>query len=167
MRVTACTFEGAVSLSMYSGSCSSLNCIGAGSDNTRCRGYGGSSVGFDSVAGEVYYLLVQSYYGEESSFELSIEEAFPPENDECSAAMGPIEPGSGAIFGSNMDAIFDGVFSCYAGSTSGGLWYVDECVVVTVSSFLLSLTCNLEKVFCDRYRTSHAGRYLFQQHEAF
>eukprot|EP00339_Tiarina_fusa_P012669 CAMPEP_0117085010 /NCGR_PEP_ID=MMETSP0472-20121206/59804_1 /TAXON_ID=693140 ORGANISM="Tiarina fusus, Strain LIS" /NCGR_SAMPLE_ID=MMETSP0472 /ASSEMBLY_ACC=CAM_ASM_000603 /LENGTH=2345 /DNA_ID=CAMNT_0004814179 /DNA_START=233 /DNA_END=7270 /DNA_ORIENTATION=- len=125
MRVSACSFRGGVTVSMYSGPCSSLNCVATGAYNGLpvCSGREGSSLGFDSVAGEVYYLLVQSYYDEGAVFEILIDEAFPPENDQCSDAMGPIEPGSGVIYGSNVDAIFDGVFSCYAGSTSGGLWY--------------------------------------------
>jgi hypothetical protein len=127
MRVSACAFDADVTLSMYNGPCDLLECLAVGTYNnynntcTRYGGYGGSSVTWNSVADEVYYVLVQSYQNT-GVFELSVEEVSPPENDECSAVTDPVEPGSDVIFGSTVDAIFDGVFSCYLGSNSAGLW---------------------------------------------
>lgn len=89
MEVTTCNAGSNydTKLSVFSGSCSSLSCVGGNDDDFTC-GLNGlrSTVSWNSVAGQTYYILVHGFSAGTGNYTLSVDCPAPPANDDaCSA----------------------------------------------------------------------------------
>lgn len=72
-------------LSVYTGSCGSFTCVTGNDDDFTCSAFR-SSVDWNSVAGQTYYILVHGYSANTGNFDLSINCPSPPANDDpCNA----------------------------------------------------------------------------------
>jgi hypothetical protein len=105
-------------LSVYSGTCGSLTCVG-GNDDSGVNSQ--SLVTWNSVRGVQYFVLVHGFGGETGNFELMVTQLFPPPNDSCENAE-TVTSGL-PISGSTVAATKSGL-SCNGTSVSApGVWY--------------------------------------------
>jgi hypothetical protein len=81
-------------LSVFSGSCGSLNCVDGDDDDFTCSFSGLQSVvDWSSTPGQIYYILVHGFGSATGSFDLTVDCIIPPANDAvCSAT--PVTLGS-------------------------------------------------------------------------
>lgn len=94
-------------ITVFSGSCDNLTCIGANGDTqSTCTPASSTSVQFCSIAGQTYYALVNNPYGVTSAFSFSVQdEGFAP----CFSGACCID-GTCAIYSQNGCAIAGGEF---------------------------------------------------------
>ena len=107
-------------ISVFSGSCGSLSCVGGQDDATGCSGFT-TEFDFNSTAGTTYYVLIHGFGSGSGSFNLTATCIAPVQNDVCATAT-PISCGQ-AISGSTTNANPDVVPFCGTSSTSAGVWY--------------------------------------------
>ena len=140
MRASTCdpTTDFDTQITVYSGSCDALSCVGT--DDNSCGVQ--SSVAWSSTEGTVYYILVhgrlQSSVGQ---FALTVEEYKPlRENDFCSAAVAPPINGS-VVLGSTVGSYFDNTETCFGvPNAAPGVWYF----VNGTGTLLTASLCNDE-----------------------
>ncbi|MGB1206141.1 MAG: T9SS type A sorting domain-containing protein [Chitinophagales bacterium] len=73
-------------ISVFTGSCTALTCVGGNDDSGGCLG-NTSETEFDAVAGTTYFILVHGYNGAIGSFDLTVSCITPADNDNlCNAA---------------------------------------------------------------------------------
>ncbi|KAG7369088.1 hypothetical protein IV203_031831 [Nitzschia inconspicua] len=119
---TACSTEFNFSISVLEGNCTDLRCIGTRSFET-C-----TNVGFLSVLGETYFILIQTTEASlTGGFTLSVNASSAEAlgNDLCSGAI-PIDPTSNStILGSTWGAITDSSIkdTCFTVLHWGDQWY--------------------------------------------
>ncbi|KAG7369078.1 hypothetical protein IV203_031821 [Nitzschia inconspicua] len=120
---TACSTEFNFSISVLEGNCTDLRCIGTRSFET-C-----TNVGFLSVLGETYFILIQATEASLTGvFTLSVNASSAEAlgNDLCSGAI-PIDPSSNSIIlGSTWGAITDSSIedTCFTVPHWGDQWYM-------------------------------------------
>lgn len=71
-------------ISVFSGSCGVLTCVGGNDDGTGCSGFT-SEFTFTAEAGVDYFILVHGFLDETGSFDLTVSCASPLPNDNCDA----------------------------------------------------------------------------------
>ena len=116
-------------VSVFEGTCGNLTCIG-GDDNEGDSLFenGGncdlaSSFMWDSVEGQVYYILVHGRGQATGDFEIDVDPVVitNPPNDMCNYAM---DLGINQHFGTTVNATFDNAGQCgFANNTGPGVWY--------------------------------------------
>jgi hypothetical protein len=91
-------------MSVYSGSCVNLTCMDYSQYNPRCDGnWEGGTVSWEAEADVDYYILVRGY-GAGGSFELTLSEVNPPENNECLDAIA-VQPSDKVFQGSTLEVV--------------------------------------------------------------
>lgn len=140
-RVSTChsatTFEPQTII--FQGNCANLTCLETiVSRNDHCAS-DQEIHSWLSVAGERYYVLVASWDTGAGSLGLSVEEFEPVENDDCSAAFGPIVANGTTIEGSTSNALEDAAMGECLGSLwwGPGVWYT----TVGTGSRIFASTC--------------------------
>jgi hypothetical protein len=115
-------------LRVYRGDCGALVCVGGNDDASPPCSLSSlrSSVTFDSIAGEDYFVLVHGFGAMSGSFELTIADLGvppePPANDACTGAIEVAVPS--VTDGTTMAAGADGAPACPGiGGTGTGVWY--------------------------------------------
>jgi hypothetical protein len=117
--VSLCGSSFDTKISVFSGTCGSLVCIGGNDDFCGLQ----SQFTFGATQGTTYYVLVHGYSSETGAFTLSLTCPAPPPpgNDLCANAI-PISCGQ-ALSGTTVGAAFDDVGTCVTSNTSPGVWY--------------------------------------------
>ncbi len=127
-------------LSVFSGSCGALTCVGGNDDFSGCGLT--SQVGFLSEVGTDYFILVHGFLGETGSFDLSFTcTPITVANDLCSGAL-PFACGE-TITGSTVDATPEGEAPCGVSNTAPGVWYK----FTGDGSLVTATTCNAGNLF--------------------
>ena len=125
-------------ISVYSGSCGALVCVGGQDDNfdAGCLNFT-TKLTVVTTIGQQYWVLVHGFGQATGDFTLSIDCVNPVvPNDLCDGAI-PISCGS-TVSGTTTGSTFDNVGFCGTSNTTGGVWYSFE---ATSPSSVLS-TCN-------------------------
>ena len=108
-------------LSVFTGDCGALTCVGGADDAAGCGGFT-SEFSFPSVAGQEYRVLVHGFDTATGDFNLSVSCAAPPTgNDACDGADS-IDCGQ-EVSGNTSSATFDGAPFCGTSNTAPGVWY--------------------------------------------
>lgn len=108
-------------ISVFSGSCGSLVCVGGNDDGVGCSNFS-SELTISSVPNTVYYVLVHGFLSSTGTFDLTATFTGPPVNDDCSNATS-IACGQ-AMSGSTDNATLDNASSCsFVSNTAPGVWY--------------------------------------------
>ncbi|MFZ1330642.1 MAG: T9SS type A sorting domain-containing protein [Flavobacteriales bacterium] len=114
-------------ISVFTGTCDELVCVGGNDDGTDCN-YG-SSYAFVAQDGVTYYVLVHGYEEETGTFDLELQCIEVP-NDDCAGAI-PIACNQ-TISGNTVPATLDNVADCVTGIAAPGIWYTFTGVEGTV-----------------------------------
>jgi len=114
----AATFD--TKISVFSGSCTALNCIGGVDDSPGCAGFT-TQFSWSTVPGVDYFILVHGFGSATGNFTLSISCVPQFGNDACTGAL-PIACG-GTVTGTTVGKNFDGVGTCGTTNTAPGVWY--------------------------------------------
>ncbi len=158
--VTASTCTGTTydsKISVFSGSCGSMTCVGGNDDTTGCGTGAQSSVTFCATAGVQYLVLVHGFSSGTGTFDLTISSGAacgPPPNDLCTAAiaMGPL-PDSETVnnaFAANDPQVAAGCGSAPQNNTT---WYS----VVGDGTTYTASTCNAETLVSDTELVVYCG----------
>ncbi len=110
-------------LGVFSGSCGSLSCVASNNNDFGCENNRLSTVTFPSAAGVTYYILVNGTIDSQGPFELTIDcAASPIENDDCDGAIDIACDQT--IIGSTEGASSETLDFCGTTlSTAPGVWY--------------------------------------------
>ncbi|MCB0638794.1 MAG: T9SS type A sorting domain-containing protein [Lewinella sp.] len=123
-------------ISVFSGSCASLNCVDGADDASGCSGFT-TELSIPTANGEDYYVLVHGFGSVTGNFSLSLTCADPPTGNDACAGAEPIACGE-TVSGSTATATFDGVALCGTSNTAPGVWYeftgTGDVVTVTTCS---------------------------------
>jgi len=114
-------------ISVFSGACGSLSCVGGNDDGSGCSGFT-SEFEFDSVAGTDYFILVHGFGSATGSFDLSLSCETPPEppaNDLCADAIG-LECGSVENGNTELATEIGEPGFCDTSVSAPGVWYKFE-----------------------------------------
>ncbi|MCB0650497.1 MAG: HYR domain-containing protein, partial [Saprospiraceae bacterium] len=125
-------------LSVFSGNCEVLSCVGGGDDDFNCSfGSTRSTVTFNSTSGVQYYFLVHGFSSNTGNFELSLTSCAEGLSNDDSCGALSIECGA-SVTGSTVGATPDNMEFCGTGNTAPGVWYkwTGDGTQVTIS------TCN-------------------------
>lgn len=107
-------------LTVFSGSCGSLTCVGGQDDAAGCSGFTTNLT--VSVSGSTtYYILVHGFSSATGNFNLTASCTIAAGNDVCSGAT-PIACNS-TESGTTVGSTFDGVGFCGTSNTAPGVWY--------------------------------------------
>ncbi len=124
-------------ISVFSGSCGSLACIGGLDDTSGCAGFS-TQFDFPATAGSPVRVLVHGFGAATGTFTLSM--SFlggAPANDDCDAAI-PVAVPSTTAGSTNFSAIDNSFPACGTSITAGGVWYE----VTGTGNQLRASTCN-------------------------
>jgi hypothetical protein len=138
-------------ITIYSGSCAGLTCIGFNDDSFAFCGGAQSYYTFNTVAGVNYYIMVSGFGSSSGSFTLNLSCFTPVGNDPCSGAI-PVTCGS-SVTGSTVGATFDTVPLC-GGGNDAGVWYS---LVGANQTITASLCGSAYDTFISVYSGSCAG----------
>ena len=114
-------------ISVFTGSCDDLVCVGGNDDGTGCN-YG-SSYAFIAQDAATYYILVHGYQQNTGTFDLELQCIVVP-NDDCAGAV-PIACNQTAS-GNTVPATLDSAPACVTGIDAPGIWYTFTGVEGTV-----------------------------------
>jgi len=119
--VSLCGSSYDTKISVFSGTCGSLVCIGGNDDFCGLQ----SQLTFSATNGTTYYVLVYGFSSNTGAFNLALTCPAPastaPANDLCANAAA-ISCGQ-TLSGTTVGATFDGVATCTVSNTSPGVWY--------------------------------------------
>ncbi|MEM9992245.1 MAG: hypothetical protein AAF738_10810, partial [Bacteroidota bacterium] len=112
-------------ISVFEGSCAALACVGGNDDDNSCGiSARASTVGFQSVTGKTYFILVHGFARATGNFALHVQcgpAPTPPMNDVCTGAVA-VNCGT-VIQGSTIGATVDASITCGGQATEPGVWY--------------------------------------------
>ena len=115
--VSLCGSSYDTKLTVYTGSCAGLSCVGGNDDFCGLQ----SQVTFSATAGTEYKILVHGFGSATGSFNLAVSCTPIVGNDACSGAVA-ISCGE-TVSGSTTGATFDGAAFCGTSNTAPGVWY--------------------------------------------
>jgi len=150
ITVSTCTgFTYDTKLNVYKGTCGALVCVAGNDDGGDCAT--GSTIGFPSVVGTNYLILVQGYQGDVGNFELSVGCA-PATYDYCVGAT-PIGCNE-SISGSTLEASGDNAQECVYSVQAPGVWFTftgltDPIQLSTCEDFDYDTRINIYRGTCD------------------
>lgn len=108
-------------LSVFTGTCGQLTCVGGNDDFTGCIGFT-SRFGFLSEAGTEYLILVHGFLNATGTFDLSLTcTPITVANDFCTGAIDILCGES--VSGSTAEATPDNQTTCVTSNTAAGVWY--------------------------------------------
>lgn len=145
---TCANFAYDTRINVYSGSCNALVCVAGNDDGGGCDV--GSTLGFPSVLGTTYLILVQGYQGGVGEFEMTVACA-PVTSDYCAGAV-PITCNQ-SIDGSTLLATFDSAPTCETSIQAPGVWFTftgisDPVELSTCESFDYDTRLNVYRGSC-------------------
>ena len=141
IRASSCDTQGRtqikVKISVFTGSCSNLRCVGGGSEpdyectvlTTAANGDWNTSstaFDFDTFAGQTYYILVQQMDANlAGNVWMSFREPNTPQNNDCINAIGPVPRDNTLVDGTTVDGSTDVVPAgfCDGSELYPGVWY--------------------------------------------
>jgi hypothetical protein len=140
MRATSCNDRTKikVKLSVFTGTCDALRCIGGGEEQDfGCVRGAESSAGeweslstaydFDTFEGQIYYILVQQASAEAGVVWMGFSPALEPPNNACYDAVGPVpRDGITTVYGDSLQSNLDAPAAGFCGTNQGqypGVWY--------------------------------------------
>lgn len=129
-------------ISVFTGTCGALTCVGGNDDGAGCAGFT-SSFGFASDAGTEYLILVHGFLTETGDFDLSLSCAAPVDNDNCSDVT-PVE-------------LTNGTPVTFTGTTIGGTASAEETAVLGAAAVWEAVTLTGE---CNNLTVSYCGTPL-------
>ena len=108
-------------ISVFTGSCAALTCIGGQDDAAGCAGFT-TELSVLTTLGNTYFVLVHGFGSATGTFTLSLDCGSPAEgNDPCDGAIA-VDCGD-VVSGSTASAAFDGTAFCGTSNTAPGVWY--------------------------------------------